>query len=370
MRRRSLLSSAGVPVVWSFLYLALRHVLELIMLCCRSAEAKEIEILVLRHELTVLRRQYPRPRLQPKDRALLAALSRHLPQARWSVFLVKPETLLDWHRRMVRRRWTYRSAPRGRPPVPDQVQQLIVRLARENPRWGYQRIHGELLRLGCQISASSIRRVLRAHDVDPAPRRAPTTWRSFLRRQAAGILACDFFTVDTVWLRRLYVLFVIELGSRRVHLAGVTAHPTGPWVAQQARNLLLDLGDRGAMFRFLIRDRDTKFTRAFDDVWGSSGVQIICTPIRAPNANAVAERWVGTVRRECLDHLLIVGRPHLVHVLRAYVEHYNQHRPHRSLGLGTPIPSVRGDPTSATALPQLRRRDVLGGLVHEYKWAA
>jgi transposase InsO family protein len=143
------------------------------------------------------------------------------------------------------------------------------------------------------------------------------------------------------------VLFVIELGSRRVHLAGVTAHPTGPWVAQQARNLLLGLGDRGAVFRFLIRDRDTKFTGAFDDVWGSSGVQIICTPIRAPNANAVAERWVGTVRRECLDHLLIVGRPHLVHVLRAYVEHYNQHRPHRSLGLGTPIPWVRGDPTSA-----------------------
>jgi hypothetical protein len=170
MRRRSLPSSAGVPVVWSFLYLALRHVLELIMLCCRSTEAKEIEILVLRHELTVLRRRHPRPRLQPKDRALLAALSRQLPRARWSVFLVKPETLLDWHRRLVRRRWTYASAARGRPPVPDQVQQLIVRLARENPRWGYQRICGELLRLGCQISASSIRRVLRAHGVDPAPR--------------------------------------------------------------------------------------------------------------------------------------------------------------------------------------------------------
>jgi putative transposase len=287
------------------------------------------------------------------------------------VFLVKPETLLDWHRRMVRRRWTYASAPRGRPPVPDLVQQLIVRLARENPRWGYQRIHGELRRLGCQISASSIRRVLRAHGVDPASRRASTTWRSFLRRQAAGILACDFFTVDTVWLRRLYVLFVIELGSRRVHLAGVTAYPTGSWVAQQARNLLLDLDDRATAFRFLIRDRDTKYTRAFDDVWRSTGVQIICTPIRAPNANAVAERWVGTVRRECLDHLLVVGRRHLVHVLRAYVEHYNQHRPHRSLGLDPPILSVSGDPTSATALSQLRRRDVLvGGLVHEYKWAA
>jgi putative transposase len=258
----------------------------------------------------------------------------------------------------------------GRPPVPDSVQQLIIRLAYENPRWGYQRIRGELLRLGCRISASSIRRVLGAHGMDPAPRRAPTSWRSFLRRQATGILACDFNTVDTVWLRRLYVLFVIELGSRRVHLAGVTAHPTGLWVAQQARNLLVALDDRAAAFRFLIRDRDTKFTRAFDDVWRSTGAEIICTPIRAPNANAIAERWIGTVRRECLDHLLIVGRQHLVRVLRGYVEHYNQHRPHRSLGLGTPIPSVRGDPTSATALAQLRRREILGGLVHEYEWAA
>jgi putative transposase len=199
------------------------------------------------------------------------------------VFLVKPETLLAWHRRMVRRRWTNASAPRGRPPIPDQAQQLIVRLARENPRWGYQRIHGELLRLGCQISASSISRVLRAHGIDPAPRRAPTTWRSFLHRQAAGILACDFFTVDTVWLRRLYVLFAIELGSRRVHLTGVTAHPTGPWAAQQPRNLLLDLGDRAAVFRFLIRDRDTKFTRAFDDVWGSTGVQTLFMSCAAPS---------------------------------------------------------------------------------------
>jgi putative transposase len=179
---------------------------------------------VLRHELAVMRRKHPRPQLQPNDRALLAALSRQLPRARWWVFLVRPETLLRWHRRMVRRRWTYPTVSMGRPPVADQVQQLIVRLARENPRWGYQRIRGELLRLGCQVSTSSIRRVLHAHGIHPAPRRAPTTWRSFLRRQAAGILACDFFTVDTVLLQRLYVLFVIELGSRRVHLAGVTAH--------------------------------------------------------------------------------------------------------------------------------------------------
>jgi putative transposase len=190
-------------VVWSFVYLAVRRSLELILLCFRSAEAKEIEILVLRHELAVLGRQHPRPRLQPKDRALLAAFSRLLPRARWSVFLVRPETLLRWHRRMVRRRWTYPTTSNGRPPIPEEVQQLVVRLARENPRWGYQRIHGELLRLGWRVSASSIRRVLRAHGLDPAPRRAPTTWRAFLRQQAAGIVACDFFTVDTIMLRRV-----------------------------------------------------------------------------------------------------------------------------------------------------------------------
>jgi putative transposase len=303
-------------VVWSFIYLALRRSLELILLCSQSAEAKEIEILVLRHELAVLRRQHPRPRLQPADRALLAALSRLLPRAHWSEFLVRPETLLRWHRRMVRRRWTYPAAHKGRPPLPDDIQRLIVRLARENPRWGYQRIHGELLQLGVRVSASSIRRVLRAHGLDPAPRRAPTTWRAFLRQQAAGIVACDFFSVDTILLRRVYVLFVIELGSRRVHLAGVTDHPTGLWVAQQARKMVVGVGDRATAWRFLIRDRDAKFTRAFDDVWRSTWAEVICTPVRAPNANAVAERWVGTVRRECLDQLLIVGRHQLVRVLR------------------------------------------------------
>ncbi len=366
-------SLTEVCVVWSFVYLALRRSLELVLLCCRSAEAKEIEILVLRHELAVLRRQHPRPRLQPTDRALLAALSRLLPRAGWSVFLVQPETLLRWHRRMVARRWTYPSTAKGRPPVSDEVQQLVVRLARENPRWGYQRIHGELLRLGWRVSASSIRRILRAHGIDPAPRGAQTSWRSFLRQQAAGIVACDFFSVDTILLRRVYVLFVIELGSRRVHLAGVTDHPTGLWVAQQARNLLAVVGEQGTAWKFLIRDRDTKFTRAFDDVWRSTGAEVICTPIQAPNANAVAERWVGTVRRECLDQLLIVGRHQLVRVLRRYVEHYNQRRPHRSLAYATPVPPmpwVGADPMSAATVGRLRRRDVLGGLIDEYECAA
>jgi transposase InsO family protein len=357
-------------VVWSFVYLALRRSLELVLLCFRSAEAKEIEILVLRHELAVLRRQHPRPRLQPTDRALLAALSRLLPRARWAVFLVQPATLLRWHRRLVRRRWTYPTTSTGRPPISGEVQHLVVRLARENPRWGYQRIHGELLRLGVPVSASSIRRILRSYGLDPAPRRASTSWRSFLRRQAAGIIACDFFTVDTVFLRRVYVLFFIEFGSRRVHLAGVTDHPTGLWVAQQARNLIAVLDEQASAFTFLIRDRDAKFTRAFDDVWRSAGVEVIRTPVRAPNANAVAERWVGTVRRECLDQLLIVGCQQLVRVLRRYVEHYNQRRPHRSLAHATPLPSDRAEARNAPNLGRLRRRDVLGGLIHEYEYAA
>jgi transposase InsO family protein len=357
-------------VVWSFVYLALRRALELILLCFQSAEAKEIEILVLRHELTVLRRQHPRPRLQPTDRALLAALSRLLPRSRWSIFLVRPETLLRWHRRMVRRRWTYPATRTGRPPLPDDLQQLIVRLARENPRWGYQRIHGELVGPGRRVSASSIRRVLRAHGLDPAPRRASTTWRSFLRQQAAGIIACDFFTVDTIFLQRVYVLFFIELRSRRVHLAGVTGHPTGFWVAQQARNMVVSFGDRATAWRFLIRDRDAKFTRAFDDVWRSTGTEIICTPVQAPNANAVAERWVGTVRRECLDQLLIVGCQHLARVLQCYVEHYNQCRPHRSLGHIPPMAPVVAEPRSGSVPGRLRRRDLLGGLIHEYEPAA
>ena len=319
-------------------YLTLCRSIQLLVLLARGDAAKDLEILVLRHQLTVLRRQSPRPKLEPADRALLAAVSRVLPRARWSCFFVKPETLLRWHRRLVAGAWTYPHRQTGRPPLDQDVQQLIVRLARENPHWGYQRIKGELLRLGVRVSATAIRTTLRRHGLDPAPRRTAMTWRAFLRQQAAGIVACDFFTVDTVWLRRLYVLFFIELDTRRVHLAGVTAHPDSGWVTQQARNLLLVLGERGRPVRFLLRDRDAKFCRGFDDVFRSEGGEVLVTPVRAPNANAYAERWVGTVRAECLDWLLIVGRGHLEQVLRIYVEHYNQHRPHRALGLEAPDP--------------------------------
>jgi putative transposase len=222
-------------VLSKFAYLTLCRSIQLLVLLARGDAAKDLEILVLRHQLAVLRRQTPRPRLEPADRALLAAASRVLPRGRWSCFLVRPETLLRWHRRLVAGAWTYPHRRPGRPPLDQELQQLIIHLARENPRWGYQRTKGELLRLGMPVSTTAIRTTLRRHGLDPAPRPTATTWRAFLRQQAEGIVACDFFTVDTVWLRRLYVLFFIELATRRVHLAGVTANPTGMWVTQQAR---------------------------------------------------------------------------------------------------------------------------------------
>jgi transposase InsO family protein len=351
-------------------YLSLCRSIQLLALLARGDAAKDLEILVLRHQLAVLRRQSTRPKLGPGDRALLAAVSRVLPRSRWSCFFVTPETLLRWHRRLLAGAWTYPHCQTGRPPLDQEVQQLIVRLARENPRWGYQRIQGELLHLGVQVSATVIRTTLRRHGLDPAPRRAATTWRAFLRQQATGIVACDFFTVDTVCLRRLYVLFFIELDTRRVHLAGVTANPDGGWVTQQARNLLLVLEERGRRVRFLLRDRDAKFTRSFDDVFRSEGGEVLVTPVRAPRANAYAERWVRTVRAECLDWLLIVGRGHLEQVLRVYIQHYNRHRPHRALGLQPPEPSARPTVLGRSDRAAVRRRDLLGGLLHEYRRAA
>jgi hypothetical protein len=351
-------------------YLTLCRSIQLLVLLARNETAKDLEILVLRHQLTVLRRQVGRPRLEPADRALLSAASRPLPRSRWSCFFVQPETLLHWHRRLVAGAWTYPGREQGRPPLDHDVQQLIIRLAKENPRWAYQRIQGELQQLGMRVSATAIRTTLRRHRLDPAPRPATTTWRAFLRQQAAEIIACDFFTVDTVWLRRLYVLFFIELESRQVHLAGVSANPNAAWVTQQARNLLLTLEEQGRRVRFLVRDRDAKFCRGFDDVFGSEDVDVLVTPVQAPNANAFAERWVRTVRAECLDWLLIVGRSHLEQVLRVYARHYNGHRPHRSLKLQAP------DPTNGLAVIAedrqgvVCRRDLLGGLLHEYRGAA
>jgi putative transposase len=355
-------------VLWSLAYVVVRRLFQLMVLCCRSPRSKELEILVLRHELSILHRQAQPPRLRVADRVLLAALSRALPRRAWSAFSVSPRTLLRWHQRLVARRWTYPHRGPGRPPVDRELQALVVRMARENPTSGYRRIVGELSGLGFRVSASSVRAVLIRHRLPPAPERDGLSWRLFLRQQAATMLACDFLTVETVWLTRIYVLFFVSLEHRRVEFVASTSNPDGRWIAQQARNLLMLLADREQSFQFLLHDRDSKFSRAFDEVLRSEGMKIIRTPIRAPNANAYAERWVGTLRRECLDRILIINRHQLEHVLRIYTAHYNRHRPHRSLSLQPPDEQ----PTATVPIParRIHKHEVLGGLVNEYKAAA
>ncbi len=349
----------------SFLYLLFRRVLAVAALRLRSRDFKELEIVVLRHELAVLRRQVARPRLDESDRAFLAAASQLLGRGTGS-FFVRPDTLLGWHRQLVRRRWTYAGRRPGRPAVSEEIRELVLRLAHENPRWGYQRIVGELAGVGMRVSATTVAKILRQAGVSPAGARAQLSWRDFLRSHADSIIACDFFTVETLWLGRLYVLFFLELSSRRVHFAGCTGNPDGHWTTQQARQLAWSLSGRTTPARFLLHDRDSKFSRAFDEVFRSEGVETIRTPFRAPQANAFAERWVGTVRRDCLDWLLISTRRQLERVLRVYIDHYNTHRPHRGLGLTPPIPRPRLRLVGSNPPDELHRRDRLGGLIHEY----
>ncbi len=328
--------------------------------CGPTPDADAVEIAVLRHQLAVLRRQVPRARYTPADRMLLAVLAKLLPRERWAAFLVTPSTLLRWHRELVARRWTYPRTGRHRCGIDEEIVALVVRLARENPRWGYLRIVGECRNLGVRVSATSVRRILRRHRIEPAPRRGGPTWTEFLRTQAAGLLAVDFFTVETVGLTRLYVLFVVEVQRRYVHLVGITAHPTGAWLTQQARNLIMNLDERGNRIRFLIRDRDTKFTAAFDAVFTAAGIEVLKIPPRAPRANAYAERWVGTVRRELLDRMLILGCRQLRSVLAEYADHYNVHRPHRALGQAPPL--GRGEAAAvAGSAGRVIRRDRLVG---------
>ncbi len=352
-------------VALSFLYRLFCRVIDALSLQRMEGVAKDAEILVLRHQLAVLRRQVGKARFSWSDRAFIATQARLVPRERWASFLVAPESILRWHRALVRRHWIYPRQNPGRPPLPEETVTLIVRLAKENPRWGYLRIVGELKKLGVTVSKGSVANVLKYHDLPPAPRREGPTWAEFLRAQAKGILATDFFSVDTVCLRRYYVLFVIEAERRVVHLLGVTTNPNNPWVTQVARNFAAGLEDGDRRFRFLVRDRDTKFTSSFDTVFASIGIEAIKTPVRSPRANAYAERFVRTVREECLDHLLIFSRRHLESVLAEYVRHYNRARPHRGLHLDPPQPVDAGDRSGV-----VRRRDVLGGLIHEYELAA
>src|ERR1700704_6095403 len=324
------------PMCSTLSFWVLRRILG--VLCLRpKPEGKDVEIAVLRHQLAVLQRQVPRPRYNNADRLTLSVMAMLLPRERWGVFLVTPATVLRWHRELVRRHWAQPHRHR-RPGLSHDTVELVLRLARENRRWGYVRIAGECAKLGVGVSVSSVRNVLRRHRLGPAPRRGGSTWVAFLRSQASGVLACDFFTVETVGLRRLYVLFFIELERRQVFLAGVTAHPDRRWTTQQARNLAVALEESGRRFKFLIRDRDAKFVASFDQVFASESTRVIKTPVRSPRANAYAERFVGTARRECLDWVLIFGRGHLERLLAEFVNHYNTGRPHQSIDLDAPVP--------------------------------
>jgi hypothetical protein len=300
---------------------------------------------------------------------VFAALVRRLPRALHRHRLVTPDTILRWHRRLVRKKWTYPHQRPGRPPIDDAVAGLVIRMATENPRWGYQRIRGELLKLGHRVGASTIRRILKRHRIPPAPvRHTDTSWRRFLRTQATSMLAVDFFHVDcALTLRRLYVSFVLEVGDRYLHVLGVTTHPDGPWTTQRARNLVMDLGDHVGRFRFLVRDRAGQFAASFDAVLVDAGIEVVKIPPRCPRANCFAERLVLTVRAELTDRMLIFGERHLRGVLATYAKHYNGQRPHRALQLRPPRPEA---PAPEPVHGPIRRRPVLGGLINDYEPAA
>jgi putative transposase len=356
------------PMRLALVYAALYQLLNLLVGSVSSDRARTIELLALRHKVRVLRRQVKRTQWRPGDRLLLTALSRCMPRAEWWRFPMRPETLLRWHRALVRRTWArfgQRRRP-GRPSLAAEARDLLLRLAGEHPAWGYQRIRGELLKLGHTVAATTVQIVLRRHRLPPAPRRAGLAWPAYLRIHAAGLLACDFFTVDTVPLRVLYVVFFLHVQTRQVFVGGCTAHPTGAWVTQQARNVLWEVDEAGIRPTLLLRDRDTKCCRSFDAACAAQSVQVINTPVRAPQANAIAERVVRTLRNECLDHVLILNERHLQTVLAEYVAFYNADRPHRSLALEPPLPASR-NPVPSGAITS---RPVLGGLHHVYHRAA
>jgi len=361
-------------VLLKIAYVLTCRMLGLVVLLFRGDRAKDVELLVLRQENAVLRRSAGQVRYEPADRVWFAALARLIPRRRWAdVFPICPATLLAWHRRLAAKKYdTSKRRKPGRPPTVWSIARLVVRLARENPLWGHRRIHGELVKLGVTVAPSTVWEVLRAAGIDPAPRRSGPTWRQFLRAQAAGILAADFLHVDTVLLKRLYVLVFIEHGTRRMHLGGVTANPTGEWTVQQARNLAMSLDERFADFTFLIRDRGSNFTASFDAVFAASGIQILRTAVQAPRMNAICERLVGTLRREVLDRMLILGAAHLCAVLAEYQAHYNAARPHQ--GIAQHVPDDGRDPPRATVTDldtqRIRRRSVLNGLTNEYTPAA
>ena len=338
--------------------------LGLIGLAVRSGRSKDLEIIVLRHQLTVLRRQVDRPLITDEDRSLLGAVAQALSRQARAGWIITPDTLLRWHRRRVARHWTHPPRRRGRPATSAAIQRLVVEMAVDNPTWGYRRIHGELVGLGHRLAASTVWQILKDQRVGPAPQRASVTWSDFLRSQAA--VACDFACVDTVGLRRYYLLFFIDIETRRVFYAGITAHPTGDWTTQAARNLFLRHGEALAGCRALVRDRGAQFTASFDEIFRSEGIKVLRTPVRTPVANAFAERWIGTLRRELLDRTLVWNQSQLERI----VTDYNEHRPHRSLNQRPPSQAPAPPIRSPADQSHLHRTSRCDGLIHEYRNAA
>ena len=359
-------------------YLGVTNTLALLRLLPVGDRDKDAEILALRHQITVLERQLhgERVRFTPVDRALLAALLHRLPRdvLRSVRLLVCPETVLRWHRDLIARRHAWISRPRqvGRPPTIRSIRRLVLRLARENTSWGYRRIHGELLVLGVRVAASTVWEILKDAGIDPAPQRTSITWSTFLRSQAQAIVAVDFFETTTLTGARLYVLAVIEHATRRVHVLGVTAHPSPAWVAQAARNLVKDLDDAGRQLKYLIRDRDGKYPAMFDAIFADAGITVVLSGVRMPRMNSIMERWIQACRHELLDRTLLWNQAHLLHALREYERHHNRHRPHRGIANARPLhplPEPITDRATLTGL-HIRRQDRLGGLLHEYDHAA
>ncbi|WP_405476506.1 integrase core domain-containing protein [Streptomyces sp. NBC_00009] len=360
-------------MIVSLLYKVARRLLSVPGVLLRRDTAKDAEVLVLRHENTVLRRQLKtQVRYEPSDRLWFAALSSLIPRHRWSrVFPVTPGTLLAWHRQLIAAKWDYsaRRARTGRPPTAAALKRLVLQLAHENPRWGHRRIQGELSRLGHPIASSTVWKILNAAGLDPAPRRTGPTWRDFLIAQADGIVAADFFHLDTVLGKRLYAMAFLEHGSRRLHVTGATAHPAAGWVVQQARNTAVSLGERDRSPRFLLRDRDAKYTAAFDAVFAAEEAEVLLSAPQAPRMNAHCERVIGTIRREALDHVLILNEAHATRVLAEFARHYNTHRPHRARHQRPPEATEPTTPVHNLEDRRLLRTRILGGTINEYRYA-
>ncbi|NKE63253.1 transposase [Lentzea sp. PSKA42] len=360
-------------MIVSLLYKVTGKLLSAASVLFRGEAEKDAELLVLRHENTVLRRQLVFPvRYEPADRFWFAALSRLIRRPRWrEIFPVTPGTLLGWHRRFIAWKWDYTARRRtGRPPTRAAIKALVLRLATENPRWGHRRIQGELARLGHRIAASTVWKILNAAGIDPAPRRSGPTWREFLTAQAEGIIAADFFHIDIALGTRLYALAFLEHGTRRLHITGITIHPTRDWTVQQARNLAADIGTRMESLRFLLRDRDSKYGEAFDTVFEAEELRVIKSAPQAPRMNAHCERIIGTIRREVLDHILITGEAHARQVLATYEIHYNEHRPHQARSQLPPETREQPAVVHDIKTRKLLRAEILGGLINEYRYAA